>query len=172
MAPATRYLVDEALATVVFSATSSVHPIRSTGSATGWFRAAVNGTAFADATDIGAHLEVPLEGLSSGNPLIDREMRRRLEAGMHPTIIADLDSAALTASGDMTVTGTISFLGVHVLVEGEIAVADGPRLVGTGEFDIRWWGLEPPRLLMLRVDPIVTVDIDLPLVAEPRSEHD
>ena len=67
----------------------------------------------------------------------------------------------------MTVTGTIEFFGSEVLVEGELRVVEGPRLVGTGEFDVRWWGLEPPRLMMLRVDPIVTVGIDLPLVAGP-----
>lgn len=172
MKPATRYSVDASSAAVVFTASSSVHAIRSVGSASGWFQAAIDGTEFAATGDFDGHLEVPLDGLSSGNPLIDREMKRRLAAGTHPMIVADLESAVLTAAGDMTVTGTIDFLGVEILVEGEIAVADGPRLVGTGEFDIRWWGLEPPRLLILRVDPIVTVDIDLPLITEPRSAHD
>ena len=167
MARATRYTVDEATATVVFGATSSVHPIRTAGSASGWFTASIEGDSFAGATGVSGHLEVPLKGLSSGNPLIDREMRRRLESDAHPTIVACVASAEVSASGGMTGTGTIEFFGSEVLVEGELRVVEGPRLVGTGEFDVRWWGLEPPRLMMLRVDPIVTVGIDLPLVAGP-----
>ena len=50
------------------------------------------------------------------------------------------------------------------LVEGELRLSAGPRLSGVGEFDVRWWGLEPPKLFMMRVDPIVTVEIDLPLI--------
>lgn len=167
MARATRYTVDEATAAVVFGATSSVHPIRTAGSASGWFTASIAGDSFASAEGVSGRLEVPLNELSSGNPLIDREMRRRLKSDAHPTIVASLEWAEVSASGGMTVTGTIDFLGSGVLVEGELEVVEGPRLVGTGEFDVRWWGLEPPRLMMVRVDPIVTVDIDLLLVADP-----
>lgn len=166
MKPVNRYTVDAASATVVFGASSSVHPIRSVGSASGWFRAAIDGAEFVDTGDIAGQLEVPLDGLSSGNPLIDREMKRRLASGKHPTIVARLESAVAKDATQMTVTGTIEFLGASTLVEGELSLAPGPRLVGTGEFDVRWWGLEPPRLLMLRVEPIVTVDIDLPLLAD------
>ena len=102
--------------------------------------------------------------------LVDREMKRRLGSGANPRIIADLVSAVQTDVGGMTLTGTIDFLGTEVLVEGEVMLRDGARLVGTGGFDVRWWGLEPPRLLMLRVDPIVTVEIDLPLIAQPQPE--
>ena len=161
-----KYTVDAATATVAFGATSSIHPIRTGGSASGWFTASIDGDSFADARSVSGHLEVPLTGLSSGNLLIDREMRRRLESGAHPTIVARVETAEISASGGMTVTGTIEFIGSEVVVEGELRVVAGPRLVGTGEFDVRWWGLDPPRLLMLRVDPIVTVDIDLPLVAD------
>jgi len=152
---------------VAFGASSSVHPIRSVGSASGWFRAAIDGAEFVDTSEIAGQLEVPLDGLSSGNPLVDREMKRRLASGAHPTIVARIESAALTDATEITVTGTIEFLGASTLVEGELVLAPGPRLIGTGEFDVRWWGLEPPRLLMLRVEPIVTVDVDLPLLMDP-----
>lgn len=167
MAPAVRYIVDTTSATVAFAASSSVHPIRSVGSGSGWFLAAIERGSFAGASDFEGQLEVPLNGLSSGNPLIDREMKRRLGSGTHPTILATIESAVLLDSQNATVTGTIDFLGASTLVEGELAIAAGPRLVGTGQFDVRWWGLEPPRLLMLRVDPIVTVDVDLPLIVAP-----
>jgi hypothetical protein len=165
MEPATLYTVDATLATVVFGASSSVHPVRSVGSASGWFRATIDGAEFVDTGEFDGQLEVPLAGLSSGSPLIDREMKRRFDSGTHPTIVATLESVVRADSRHATVTGTIEFLGASMLVEGELGLAPGPRLVGTGEFDVRWWGLEPPRMLMLRVDPIVTVDVDLPLRA-------
>jgi hypothetical protein len=81
-------------------------------------------------------------------------------------ISAGLEEVIRVERDRVTITGTIDFLGVSTLVEGEISIEPGPRLVGAGEVDVRWWGLEPPRLLVLRVDPIVTVEIDLPLVEE------
>lgn len=95
------------------------------------------------------------------------EMRRRLDAGTHPTIVADLESVVEWDGARMMLAATIDFFGVEVLAEGEVTTADGPNLMGTADFDVRGWSLEPPRMLMLRVDPIVTVDIDLPLVAAP-----
>ena len=160
-----RYVVEEASATVVFTASSSVHPIRSVGSVSGWFDGTISDGVFSGDADLGGHLDVPIEGLSAGNALVDREMRRRVNAGAHPTIEADIESSILLDSEHATITGTVAFLGATTLVEGEVRVVPGPRLIGTGEFDVRWWGLEPPRLLVVRVDPIVTVDIDLPLVA-------
>lgn len=157
----TRWSIDPATATVTFVATSSVHPIRSSGGSHGWFEAAVSDGEFETATAVRGRLEIPLDGLSSGNPLVDREMRRRVDA--YPVIIAEIDTTVESGGSVATVTGTIRFLNEEVLVEGELNLVTGPRLVGVGEFDVRWWGLEPPRLLMLRVDPIVTVEIDLPL---------
>jgi hypothetical protein len=56
-----------------------------------------------------------------------------------------------------------------VAVEGTVSLEPEGHLTGIGEFDVRWWNLEPPRVLMLRVEPIVTVEIDLTLV-ELRSK--
>ena len=88
-------------------------------------------------------------------------MRRRVETTTHPLIVAEIESTEATSGNTARITGTIRFLDAETLVEGELSLLPGPRLVGVGEFDVRWWGLEPPRLLMLRVDPIVTVEIDL-----------
>jgi len=109
-------------------------------------------------------LEIPLAGLSSGNPLVDREMRRRVDTTDRPLIIAEIETTEDTGGDTAKVTGSIRFLDVETLVEGELTLFPGPRLTGVGEFDVRWWGLEPPRLLILRVDPIVTVEIDIPLI--------
>jgi hypothetical protein len=158
------WAIDESEATVTFVATSSVHPIRSSGTASGWLEATLDDESFdADGT-LRGRLEIPLADLSSGNPLIDREMKRRLATRAHPLIVAEIESTEEVSQSSATVTGTIRFLDLETLVEGQLNVGPGPRLTGVGEFDVRWWGLEPPRLLMLRVDPIVTVEIDLPLV--------
>ena len=160
----TRFEVDSSAAAIVFAASSSVHPIRSVGTLSGWIEACVIDGQFQETQELLGSLEVPLNGLSSGNPLIDREMKRRLESGMHPVISATIQETLAIDGNRATITGTIDFLGASTLVEGEIALLPGPVLVGTGEFDVRWWGLEPPRLLMLRVDPIVTIEIEAPLV--------
>jgi len=160
----THFEFDTVAASIVFAASSSVHPIRSVGSVSGWIDACVNGDEFAEGTGLEGHLEVLLSGLSSGNPLIDREMKRRVDSGLHPAINAQIEETLRVDGNRSTITGTIEFLGISTLVEGEVVLLPGPRLVGTGEFDVRWWGLEPPRLLMLRVEPIVTVEIDAPLI--------
>ncbi|MEA2009209.1 MAG: YceI family protein [Actinomycetota bacterium] len=159
-----RWVVDPERASVTFLATSSVHPIRTTGSGSGWFEAAIDEAGFAPMGDLYGRLEIPITGLSSGNPLVDREMRRRVDTTDHPIIVAEIASTEETRGSTAMVTGTIQFLGAETLVEGELTISPGPRLTGVGEFDVRWWGLEPPRLLMLRVEPIVTVEIDLPLI--------
>ena len=163
----TRFDIDESTASVAFTATSSLHPIRSVGSLSGWVNATINDGAFAEDQELKGHLEVPIIGLSSGNRLIDREMKRRLDAQLHPGIRASLEETLHIEGNRATIAGTIDFFGTSTLVEGEIAILPGPRLVGSGEFDVRWWGLEPPHLLMVRVEPIVTVEVDAPLVERP-----
>ncbi|MFV9671890.1 MAG: YceI family protein [Acidimicrobiia bacterium] len=159
-----RWSIDTESASVTFVATSSVHPIRSFGTASGWFEAAFDGAEFTQGETLHGRFEIPVGDLSSGNPLVDREMKRRVDTAAHPLIVAEIETTEDTGGDTAKITGTIRFLGIETLVEGELIILPGPRLTGVGEFDVRWWGLDPPRLLMLRVDPIVTVEIDLPLV--------
>jgi len=161
---ARRFEIDESTASVAFVASSSVHPIRSVGSVSGWFEAAFGNGAFAENQELCGDLEVQLDRLSSGNPLVDREMKRRVDSALHPVINARIEETLRVDGNHATITGTIDFFGVSTLVEGEVDILPGPRLVGTGDFDVRWWGFEPPRLLIVRVDPIVTVEIDAPLI--------
>ena len=159
-----RWSIGAGGSSVTFVATSSVHAIRTTGSATGWLESAFDDDGFSPGAALHGRLEIPLAGLTSGNPLIDREMKRRVDTSTHPFIVAEIVSTEDTGGNTARITGTIRFLDEETLVEGELNLHPGPRLGGVGEFDVRWWGLEPPRLFMLKVDPIVTVEIDLLLV--------
>ena len=107
-------------------------------------------------------LSVDVSRLRSGSVLVDRETHRRLDLRRHPHITARLTRAAPTAAGDaFHCEGTITLLGVERPVLGELTVVrngDGSlQLSGEQRFDVREWGLEPPRLLLLRVHPEVRV---------------
>jgi polyisoprenoid-binding protein YceI len=113
-------------------------------------------------------IEVPVDGLRSGNPLEDRELHRRADARRFPAILGEVRSATSDGDGRFRVEGDVTFHGVTQSVTGEVRVSvEGDRLVVEGEhvFDVRDFGITPPRILMLRVEPDVTVRIRL--VVEP-----
>ena len=114
-------------------------------------------------------LEVPVKQLRSGNPLNDAELQRRVDARRYPTIVGEVRNATvLDGDGRFRIEGDLTFHGVTKTITGELQVtADGDQLVVEGEhvFDIRDYGIKPPRILMLRVEPEVTVRIKL--VAAP-----
>jgi polyisoprenoid-binding protein YceI len=153
---------------VVVDARSSVHSIH--GSA-----GEIRGQVEADVVDgvisgaLGGRLEVPIDGLRSGNRFLDAELRRRTDARRHPVIVGEIRHAATTSDGGhFRVDGEVTFHGQTQPVTGELLVrAEGDRLILEGEhvFDIRDFGLAPPRVLMLSVEPDVTVRIRL--VVEP-----
>jgi polyisoprenoid-binding protein YceI len=117
----------------------------------------------------GGRIEVPVATLKSGNPLEDAELQRRIDARRYPTIAGEVRGAdAVDDEGRFRVEGEIIFHGVTQTVTGEIqASVDGKRIVVEGEhiFDVREFGIKPPRILMLRVEPDVQVSIKL--IAEP-----
>lgn len=160
----TRWAIDKQGARVLITAKSPIHTITATGPVAGWLEAAIESGAFVRGSQLSGELSIVLDDLHSGNALIDREMRRRVDTRDHPTINAVVESTEELRGATARINGTISFYGEAVLVEGEVQLGDGPRLTGFGEFDIRWWGLDPPRLVMVHVDPVVTVEIDLPLL--------
>ena len=103
-----------------------------------------------------------VERLSSGNRFEDRELRRRIDARRHPTIVGELTGLEQTGmSGRYRVRGDITFRGVTRSYEDEMSfVATDDRsieLEGEAAFDIRDFGMDPPRILMLKVAPEVRV---------------
>ncbi|MGZ4807368.1 MAG: YceI family protein, partial [Ilumatobacteraceae bacterium] len=62
------------------------------------------------------------------------------------------------------VSGDLTFRGVARTYEDEMTVnIDGGTLslAGQSTFDIRDFGMEPPRILMLKVQPEVTVRVEI-----------
>jgi polyisoprenoid-binding protein YceI len=160
-----RFRIVPAASRVWIEARSTLHPIRTeTSGLEGWIDLDVGqGGAVDLATAPGAHVEFRVDRLTSGNPFEDRELRRRIDARRFPLIAGDLTSMEATGEvGRYRVTGDLTFMGVTRPYEDEmmVAAADGSvTLAGEKTFDVRDFGLEPPRILLLRVEPHVSVKV-------------
>jgi polyisoprenoid-binding protein YceI len=113
-----------------------------------------------------ARLSLAVSRLSSGNRLEDRELQKRIDARRFPTIQGVLDQMD-RAGDDSTyrVSGNITFRGVAYHHEDQMTVnaldQQTIRLAGASRFDIRDFGMEPPRVLVLRVEPEVDVRVEI-----------
>jgi polyisoprenoid-binding protein YceI len=163
-----RYVIDPDRSRVWIDARSSLHPIHSeTKGLEGWVDAEIHGGGRVNLTVTPkASLELPVELLSSGNALYDREMRRRMDARRFPTISGELtEMKELDGEGRYDVRGDLSFHGVTQSVDGQLTISPVDdrtiRLQGEREFDIRDFGLDPPKILTLRVYPEVNVRVEV-----------
>jgi hypothetical protein len=164
----TRYLIDPQRSRVWIDARSSLHPIRS--SADGLEGVVELDLAADGSIDPGrpptGRISLPVSRLSTGNPMEDRELAQRIDATGYPTLEGVLEQMAPT-EGDHTylVIGQITFRGVTCAQEGVMTVvaeADGRlHLTGSSRVDVRTFGLEPPRVLMVKVDPVVDVRVEI-----------
>lgn len=107
-------------------------------------------------------IEVDVDSLKTGNALYDRELERQIEVRKYPRIRGEiLEVKEIDAGRRYRVKGNLSLHGVTKTVEGEVnlKVLDDGNFEVEGEkvFDIRDFGLTPPRLLMLKVYPDVKV---------------
>jgi polyisoprenoid-binding protein YceI len=170
----TRYTIDPERSRVWVDATSSLHSIHSqTAGVEGTFEAEMRGPVQIDpAVTPRARIELAVGRLSSGNPLYDREMRRRIDARTYPLISGQLTGMQEgSVEGTYVVAGDVTFRGVTRAVVGEMTLsAPDDRTVvleGSHLFDIRDFGMVPPRILTLRVHPEVSVRVELVAVAAP-----
>ncbi len=167
-----RYRIVPTRSRVWIDARSNVHPIHTEADGLeGWLELDVgNGTINVDQAPRG-HVEFAIDNMKSGNALEDREMRRRIDSRRYPTITGDLKAMKQTDDADRYVVGgDLTFRGVLRSYEDQMTVAvDGSAitLAGQSVFDIRDFGMEPPRILMLKVQPEVTVRVEI--VAEKES---
>lgn len=157
----TRYEIVPDESHVWIDARSSVHPIHvEVDGLEGHVEVESNGEGLTLAA--GSHVQVAVERLESGNPLVDLETKRRVDVRRHPRIAGEATAVEVSDNGSLRMTGDLTFRGVTTTVTGNVTLAvDGDDVVVEGEqqFDVRDWGMEPPRLLLLKVEPIVSVRI-------------
>jgi polyisoprenoid-binding protein YceI len=158
---------------VSIEARSNVHPIRTeTAGLEGWLELDVGDGAINVDQPLLGHLEFAVHNLKSGNALEDRELQRRIDARRYPTIAGDLKSMKQTDEPSRYIVGgDLTFRGTSRAYEDEMTVElENDRTVsmsGESVFDIRDFGMEPPRILMLKVQPEVTVRVEI--VAEKET---
>ena len=171
-----RYRIDPERSQVWIEARSNVHPIHSsTDGLEGYIDLEAGGGGEVDLTGQPAgKLSLPVSRLSSGNRLEDRELHKRIDARRFPTIDGVLTHMDRVGTDSRyRVTGDVAFRGVMKRVEDGMTVSfvdETVRLGGESTFNIRDFGMEPPRILMLKVEPEVKVRVEIVAVLEP-VEH-
>jgi polyisoprenoid-binding protein YceI len=169
----TRYAIVPDRSTVWIEARSNVHPIQTTTSGLeGFVELEVEPTGDIDTANAPVgRLSLDVERLKSGNRLEDREMQKRVDAKRYPRIEGVLDSMVGDGKdGSYRVSGDVKFRGVTRRHEDlmDISQVDERtiRLAGSSRFDIREFGMDPPKVLMLKVEPVVDVRVEIFAVKE------
>jgi len=160
-----RYRIIPERSWVEIRARSNVHPIETrTVGLVGFLELALLSDGRVDLTSpASGAVSLRVANLSSGNPLQDRELRRRIDARRYPSIEGALVDMRATGTADRyVVRGDVTFRGVTRTVEDEmtvISVGDAGALEWEGEatFDVRDFGMDPPKILLFRVEPDVRV---------------
>jgi polyisoprenoid-binding protein YceI len=150
---------------------SSVHPLRLTATGLEGRLDLRLTEAGIDVASVGARLSVPVARLRSGNRFEDRELRRRVDAARFPDIDATLTGLSRgDGAGGYRAVGEVRFHGVARTEESDVVVEvlDGRsvRIEGAATFDVRAFGVEPPRLFGLRVDAEVRVRLEVVAVED------
>lgn len=111
-------------------------------------------------------LSLSVDKIRSGNRMEDRELNKRIESRRFPTIVGVLNAMEPSGrAGGYRVRGDITFRGVTHSCEElmNISRVDDRtiRLDGRSRLDIRQFGMEPPRVLMARVEPEVDIRVEI-----------
>lgn len=160
-----RFVLDPTRSQVWIDGSSSIHPIRATASGLeGWIELALDrGGEVSSRPAVEGAVRIEVARLRSGNPLIDAETRRRIDAGRHPYIEGTVTGSTRLDAERVGLTGDLAFRGETQAVNGELTVVVQNaelHLTGAQEFDVRAWGLNVPRLGLLRVHPTIQVHIE------------
>lgn len=164
----TRYSIVPDRSQVWIDARSNVHPIHSTTSGLeGFVEFDLDpaGTITPASAPTG-RLSLTVDHLKSGNRMEDRELQKRIDARRFPRIEGQLEQIAPDGSDtSYRVTGEVTFRGVSRQHEDRMditAVDDRTiRLAGASSFDIRDFGMQPPKVLLLKVEPEVQVRVEI-----------
>ena len=144
-------------------ARSSLHPIKveTTGLEGVLEMTIVDGYLDANAPVSGS-VELDASLLKTGNGLYDRELESKLEMRKYPRVRGRVISVKALESGTTyRVQGELSLRGQTSPVQGDVRMriidATTVEFQGEQKIDIRNFGLEPPKFLMLKVYPDVKV---------------
>lgn len=146
---------------------SNVGPIEfGTMGLTGTIEATVKNASIVATDTLGARLELRVNSLTSGNPLYDAELLRRIDARMFPIAGVELEGAETLDRDDrFRVRGPVTFHGVTRSMSGvvEVTATTDDRLTITGEHavDIRDFDVAAPTMLMLKIYPDVRVQLQV-----------
>ena len=167
-----RYRIVPERSRLIVTGRSSVHPLRLTATGLeGWLDLQLTEAGIDVAAPVGARLSVPVGRLRSGNRFEDRELRRRIDAERFPDIDATLTAISRgDSAGVYRAVGEVRFHGAARTEEGDVSVEvldeGSVRIDGRATFDVRSFGVEPPRLFGLRVDAEVRVTLELVAAAD------
>jgi polyisoprenoid-binding protein YceI len=147
--------------TLSAEARSSLHPIRvQTDGIEGFIELTMNRDAIDLTVKPRARIELDAELIKTGNSLYDRELENRLQVNRYPRVRGEVSEVSHLGGNRYHVTGTLALHGITHQVEGEVTLTAAPdaaelQVEGEQSIDMRDFGLEPPKLLMLRVYPEV-----------------
>lgn len=155
-----RYALDPGRSRIRAVTRTSVHPVIVDTDGLEGFLAGV-------ATDSGwrlnaAEISLAMADVRTGNPLYDRELGRRLETSKHPRATGLVSEPVLLSSEARSAQAQLRFHGVEQSVSGDLRLLEPPgdRLLISGHLriDMRAFGLPPPRVFMLRVEPYISIE--------------
>ncbi|MGH9046788.1 MAG: YceI family protein [Acidimicrobiales bacterium] len=168
-----RYRIVPERSRVWIDARSTLHPIHSsTDGLEGFVDLEFGSDGSLDSgADASGKLSLAVDRLSSGKRMEDRELQRSLDARRFPTIEGELRGVDHQGEDRYRVLGDITVRGTSCSHEDEMTIrslgASTIELAGSSRFDIRDFGLEPPRVLMIKVFPEVNVRVQ---IAAERTE--
>lgn len=117
-----------------------------------------------------AHLEIDMASLTSGNPLYDAELHRRVDVRLFPTTSLRLIEATGSFPDRLRVRAEVDFHGVTRELDGSVSMTvlgrDTLMVSGEHAVDIRDFDVPTPSVLMLRIFPDVRVHLQIEARAE------
>jgi polyisoprenoid-binding protein YceI len=165
----TRFAVVSDRSAVLVRARSNVGSIEFgtnvvTGSVSAKLERSPAGTALSLDPSAVAALDIDVTTLTSGNPVYDAELRRRVDANRFPLASLALDDVHSLGDDLYEVEGHLTFHDVSRALRGSVqasVVGDTLTVVGEQVVDIRDFEITTPSLLMLRIYPDVRVYLHL-----------
>ena len=165
----TRYSIVPDRSQVWIDARSNVHPIHSTTSGLeGYVELDLEPSGTIDpATAPAGRLSLAVDRLKSGNRMEDRELQKRIDAtevpqNRGPAGIRSRPTGRTPATGSAVTSHFAACRAQHEDLMDITAVDDRTiRLAGASSFDIRDFGMQPPKVLMLKVEPEVEVRVEI-----------